>query len=117
MLKKSRIFLVCVCLMILSCAGMTPKQQYLSQRMAFNEFLLQFNTWAVVQSEDVKAKLRSEIIPIIDEASTALNAYESALYLNTGDPMAKLQFYLDLKTKLLNAVLVHGFHYEEGVIR
>lgn len=119
MFKKNlvRIFILVICALFISCAGMTPKQRYLSQRTTFNEILSQFNAWAKVQPEETKVNLREKVIPIIDETSDALDKYEQALYLDTADPSAKLQFYLDLKTKLLNAALVYGFNFKEGVIQ
>ena len=113
---KGLFIVICVAALV-ACAGMTVKQSYLAQRTAFNELLNQYTVWAVAQPEEVKAKLRKDVNPVIDEAASALNSYGQAIYLNNADPQSKLNFYLILKTKLLNAALKYGFHYQEGGVK
>jgi len=100
-------------LFVIGCAGMTMKQKVLSTRTTFNEMLQQFNSWAKNQPEETKVKLRENVIPVIDEASGALDAWEDSLYLPDGDPDAKLQFYLDVKTKLINLIAKYGLKIVE----
>lgn len=101
---------------VVSCAGMremTAPQKHLTYRTMFNNILEQFNGWAVSQPEETKIKLRLNVIPLIDEAKDALNLYEKSLFISTEDPDARLNFYLNLKTKLINLIATYGLKVVE----
>jgi len=105
-----------VILCFVSCASMqkmTPEQTHLTYRTMFNNVLEQFNEWAVLQPEETKVKLRADVIPLLDEAKTALDLYEKALFLPDDDADARLNFYLEVKTKLINLIAKYGLRVDE----
>ena len=101
---------------LVSCAGMSnmsAPQKHLTYRTMFNNILDQFNGWAFSQPEEIKIELRKDVVPLIDEAKDALDLYEKSLSISTDDPDARLNFYLDLKTKLINLIASYGLQVEE----
>ena len=101
---------------LVSCAGMSnmsAPQKHLTYRTMFNNILDQFNGWAFSQPEETKIELRKNVVPLIDEAKDALDLYEKSLSISTDDPDARLNFYLDLKTKLINLIASYGLQVEE----
>lgn len=115
--RKFKFILILLSIVFLvSCAGMsemTAPQKHLTYRTMFNNILDQFNGWAFSQPEETKIKLRKDVVPLIDEAKDALDLYEKSLSISTDDPDARLNFYLDLKTKLINLIASYGLKVEE----
>jgi hypothetical protein len=92
---------------------MTPAQKYAATRTAFNDLVRQYIDQAKMQPETVRAKLRTEVNPVVKEAETALDAYYASLSLPGDDPEARLLFYLELKNKILNLVLKYGLNIDQ----
>jgi ABC-type transporter MlaC component len=105
------ILLILTVFLITACAtfqNMTPAKKYATTRTAFNELVKSYIAQAKMQPEDVRAKLRTEVNPVIKDAEAALDKYYESLTLPNDDPDARLAFYLDLKTEILNLCLKYG---------
>jgi hypothetical protein len=118
-LIRSILFICTVCPLIalVACAtfqNMTPAKKYATTRTAFNELVKSYITQAKLQPEDVRAKLREEVNPVIKDAEEALDKYYESLTLPNDDPDARLAFYLDLKNQMLELCLKYGLKIEEG---
>ena len=116
LLKSKWLVVVLALLFVVSCAGMqqmTKEQTHLTYRTMFNNALEQFNNWALEQPEDTKVKLRVEVIPLLDEAKEALDLYEMALFIPDDDADARLNFYLEIKTKAINLIAKYGLEIDE----
>lgn len=101
---------------ISACAAfqnMAPAKKYATVRTAFNQITAQYIEQAKLQPEDVRAKLRTEVNPVIKEAEAALDKYYAALTLPDDDPDARLAFYLNLKTEILRLCLKYGLKIED----
>jgi hypothetical protein len=120
--EKWRILFICtVCFIaaiMLSACGhfkeMTPAKKHATIRTAFNEMVKSYIAQAKLQPEDVRAKLREEVNPVIKDAEEALDKYYESLTLPNDDPDARLAFYLDLKNQMLELCLKYGLKIEEG---
>jgi len=113
---KMTTLLICTVLLFAACATfqqMTPAKKYATYRTAFNVITKQYIAQAKLQPEDVRAKLREEVNPKIKDAEKALDKYYAALSLPNDDPDARLAFYLDLKTEILNLCLKYGLKIQE----
>jgi hypothetical protein len=113
-MKKLPVILFVI--ILFSCAGfgnLSPVKKQLAYRTAFNHILAQFNDWAIQQPEETKVKLRSDVIPQIDKAASALDKYEAAYVTGDKDPQAKLDFYLSLKNDLIKLLLQYGLKVDE----
>lgn len=116
-MRKLKFFIIPLAIIFLfGCAAMqnmTPEQKQLTYRTAFNSILEQFNGWAKLQSEETKAKLRAEVIPLLDKAGGALDLYEQSFSSSNDDPDARLNFYLNLKNELISLLLKYGLKVDE----
>jgi len=92
---------------------MTPAKKYATVRTAFNEIVRQYIDQAKLQPEDVRAKLRENVNPVIKDAEKALDKYFESLTLPGDDPDARLAYYLDLKNQILELCLKYGLKIAE----
>jgi hypothetical protein len=102
--------------MMIACGAfqnMTPAKKYATVRTTYNEIVKQYIAQAKLQPEEIRVKLRTEVNPVIKEAEAALDKYYAALTLPNDNPDARLAFYLDLKTEILNLCLKYGLKITE----
>ena len=107
--------ILALCLVV-ACAGppMTPTQKYAVTRATFNDILENhYIPFFKAQTPEVQQKLRDEAKPVIHEAADALDMYYWSLTIPNDDPDARLEFYLTLKTKLINLVAKYGLKIPE----
>lgn len=115
-MKKHLLLMTLIVFLISACTGfstLTPVKKQLMYRSGFNHILMQFNSWAVQQPEEVKIKLRSDVVPLIDKAASALDNYEAAYVTDTENPQAKLRLYIGLKNDLVELLLKYGLKVED----
>jgi len=93
--------------------AMTPAKKYATVRKAFNEMVRQYIDQAKLQPEEIRAKLRENVNPVIKDAEAALDKYYAALTLTDDDPDTRLAFYLDLKNQILKLCLKYGLKITE----
>ena len=116
-MKRLRIIGIILALcFIVSCAGtqLTPVQKYAVTRATFNDILENhYIPFFKAQTPEVQQKLRDDAKPVIHEAAGALDMYYWSLTIPNEDPDARLEFYLTLKTKLINLVAKYGLKIPE----
>lgn len=116
------ISVILVLLFIFGCAGMrkkigemTPLQKYDMYRTTFNNVIEhQYLPWAIVQPEETKVKLRTEVNDLIKKAEGALDLYGQSVKGEIADPEAKLEFYLKIKNELYVLLLKYGLKIDES---
>jgi len=103
-------------ILVIACAGppMTPTQKYAVTRATFNDILENhYIPFFESQAPEMQQKLRDEAKPVIHEAADALDMYYWSLTIPGDDTNARLEFYLKLKTKLINLVAKYGLKIPE----
>ena len=101
---------------IVSCAGpqLTPVQKYAVTRATFNDILENhYIPFFKAQTPEIQQKLRDEVKPVIHEAAGALDMYYWSLTIPDDDTNARLEFYLTVKTKLINLIAKYGLKIPE----
>lgn len=115
--KRPILFICTVSLiLIVGCASMkamTPAKKHAAIRTTFNEMVRQYIDQAKLQPEEIRAKLRENVNPVIKDAEAALDKYYAALTLPDDDPDARLAFYLDLKDQILKLCLKYGLRIDD----
>ena len=117
-MRKLRILGVILALfLVVGCAttgDMTPVQKYAVTRATFNDILENhYIPFFKSQTPEVQQELREKVKPVIWEASGALDMYYWSLTIPEDDTDVRLEFYLKLKTKLINLVAKYGLNIPE----
>jgi hypothetical protein len=113
MKKLSLIPAIIVIFALISCGGMTPKQQQLTTLGTFNGIYKQYLDEYDLQSSTVQAEWKADIDPVWKEASRAMDEYLAITDPNSTEAQQKLALYTAIKDHALALLFKYGITIKE----